>query len=92
MKLRRRKMKSLVYLNKKLYQQYFIALVVVALLIFFVLAQGWRNKHRIAKENLNAANKLTKVKEETIAAREKDLMDQVMEKVVLQEHLNTLLF
>jgi len=77
--------------QQKLYQQYFIALVVVALLIFFVLAQGWRNKHRIAKENLNAANKLTKVKEETIAAREKDLMDQVMEKVVLQEHLNTLL-
>ena len=77
--------------KQKLSQQYVIALMATGLLIFIVLAQWWRNKHRIAKENLKVATKIAKIKEETIAAREKDLMDQVMEKLVLQEHLDSLI-
>jgi tetratricopeptide (TPR) repeat protein/DNA-binding CsgD family transcriptional regulator len=77
--------------RQKLSQQYVIALMATGLLIFIVLAQWWRNKHRIAKENLKVATKIAKIKEETIAAREKDLMNQVMEKVVLQEHLDSLI-
>ena len=77
-------------LEQKLYQQFYMVLMGVGLLGLIVLVQWWKNKHRISREKFLASNQLLKVKEETLHLREKDLLEQIMEKIVLQEHLDSL--
>jgi tetratricopeptide (TPR) repeat protein/DNA-binding CsgD family transcriptional regulator len=87
-----RKEKEIIALSKeKLYQQFLIVVLLLGILLLVIVLQFLVNKNRTSRLQLIASQNLNQLKQETLALREKDLMEQTMEKLVLQEHLNTLM-
>ncbi|SNS78221.1 regulatory protein, luxR family [Belliella buryatensis] len=76
---------------QKLQQRYVIFTLGVVILILALIAQWFKNKHTLSQLKLMDSEILNKLRLETLEIREKDLMQQTMEKVVLQEHLDTLI-
>lgn len=76
--------------RNKLYQQFIIALMSLALVLLLFVVQWWRNKQKITKLELIEAEKLHQIKAEALKQREKDLLEETMEKVVLKEQIKDL--
>lgn len=86
-----KKEKEIITLSRnKLNQQFIIALMGLALVSLLFLVQWWRNKQKITKLELIEAEKLHQVKAEALKQREKDLLEETMEKVVLKEQIKDL--
>ena len=74
----------------KLFQQYIMALMGIALVLLLFVIYWWNNKHKLTKVKLAFFENLNQVKEEALKQRENDLLQQTMEKVVLMEQMKDL--
>jgi len=87
-----KKENQIITLSKnKIYQQYLIALMAGGLILLLALAQWWRNKQKLTRVNLEITEKLYQAKEETLKQREKDLLDETMEKIAIKEQMRDLI-
>jgi DNA-binding CsgD family transcriptional regulator/tetratricopeptide (TPR) repeat protein len=76
--------------NDKLYQQYFMALMGFVLVVLLLIIYWWKNKNQLVQVKLELSENLIQVKEEVLKLREKDLLQQTMEKVALKEQMQAL--
>lgn len=74
----------------KIYQQYIIAMMVIVLVLLLIALQWWKNKQKVTHIKLALAEKLSQAKEEALKQRERDLLEETMEKIVLKEQLKEL--
>lgn len=77
--------------NDKLYQQYIMALMGFILVLLLSGIYWWRNQHQLIQVKLALAENLNQMKEEALKLREKDLLQQTMEKVALKEQMQELI-
>ena len=87
-----RKENQILLLSKqKLSQQLIIVLLVLAVGILIILTQWFRSKHLLARSRYEASQRINSINEANLKEREKDLMDQILEKMVLEKNLDELM-
>lgn len=77
--------------KEKLYQQYILALLVAGLFLLLYIIHWLRNKHKISNIKLDLAKELNQTKEQALRQREKDLLQETLEKVAMAEQMNQLI-
>ena len=76
--------------NDKLPQLYFMALIGVFVLMLLLVIYWWKNKNQLIHIKLALAENLNQVKEEALRLREKEILQQTMEKVNLKDQMEEL--
>lgn len=76
--------------DQKLQHQYTVVLMLVALLVLLVSMQWLKNKQRLTQISLLVSEEKNRHNQEVLTVRKQDLMEQTMDKIVLQQHLDDL--
>lgn len=77
--------------NEKLSHQYFMVLMAIGLVLLFFIFLWWRNKQKLIQAEIEIMEKLHQNQRLKLKQREKDLMEETMEKELLKEQLNELI-
>lgn len=77
--------------DEKFQHQYTLVLMLATLLILLVFIQWLRNKQRVTYINLLASEEMNRLKQDLLTLRDRDLMEQTMDNIVLQKHLDDLI-